>query len=236
MNNFYQEASEAGEIPYEGKSSKHWRKTWLTDEGLTTPGTAFTSPWMDTNKYPDTCFVNTATQTANKYPNSTFISALTPMSPTDKVDSWFTSTPAGPSQSSTSRPNTRDTALTSIAGDQSQLLDRSTGSAFIDPTATGPTTQDLFQDSFVGDQSQLPTTQMEGSNSSINANQSKPSTPRLSMTDPFFDSVPKGPSQLSTSRWNARATAFSPWHSTRDQTPASPWNKTGTSFSPGKHL
>lgn len=199
---------------------------------------------MGTNRSPDTFFVNTVTQTAlprinaYKYPDSTFISALTQaMSPTDKVDSWFASTPAGPSQSSTSRPNTRDTALTSLAGDQSQLSNQNTGDAFFDPTATGQRTRDLFLDSFVDDP-QLPTAQRDASTripGSLPTNQSKPSTSRLSTRDPFFDSVPKGPSQVSTSRWNARAPAFNVWNSARKQAPASPWSKTEPSVSPGKH-
>ena len=198
---------------------------------------------MDTNKSPDTCFVNTVTQTAqenaDKDPDSKFVSSSTQaMSPMDKVDSWFASTPAGPSQSSTSRPNTRDTALTSLAGDQSQLSNRNTGDVFFDPTATSPSTRDLFLDSFIDDQSQRSTVQMDPSTNfplSTNASQSKPSTSYLHSSDPFFDSVPKGPSQLSTSRWNARAPAFNPWTSTRDYTATLPWNKTETSATSGKH-
>lgn len=246
MNNLFEEASEAGEIPYEGRKSKHWRKTRLIDEGLTTPGTVFTSsPWMNTNKSPDTCFLNTVTQaglprvSANTSPDSTFVNAVTQaMSTTDKVDSWFASTPAGPSQSSMSRPNTRDTALTSLTGDQSQLSNHNIEDEISDPTATGPSKQDQFLDSFIDHRSQLPTAQMDESTTApglSNTDQSKPSTSRVGTRDPFFDGVPTGPSQLSTSRWNARAPAFDPYSSIREQAPASPWNKTETCVSPGKH-
>ena len=183
--------------------------------------------------------IQTAQANEDKDPDSTFVSSLTQaMSPTDKVDSWLGSTPAGPSQSSTSRPNTRDTALTSLAGEQSMLSNQNTGDPFFDPTATGPSTQDLFLDSFVDNQSQLPTAQMDSSNEvpgSWTANQNKPSISNLDTRDPFFVGVPTGPSRLSTSRWNARAPAFNPCNSTRDQAPALPWNKTETSVSPGKH-
>ena len=245
MKRFFQEASEAEEIPYESKQSQHWRRTRLTSQGLTTSVTTSTSPWMDTNRSPDTSFVNTVTQATlpvvqtKKDPHSTYISVLTrSMSPTDKVDSWFSSTPAGPSQSSTSRPNTRDTAMTSIAGEQSQPSNQTTGETFLGPTTTGASPQDLFLDSFVDNQSQLPDAQMDANITipgSLNTNLSRPSISGLGTTDSFFDSVPKGPSQLSTSRWNARAPTFNPWNSTRKQAPTSPCNKPETSVIRGKH-
>lgn len=241
MNTLFREASEAGENPYEGKQSKHWRKTSLIDEGLTTPDTAFTSPWIGTNKSPDTYFVNTVTYTAlpgvnaTEYPDSIFISPLSQaMSPTEKLDSWFASTPAGPSQSSTSHPNTRDTALNLFAGDQSQISNQNTGDTFVDSTVTGSRTRDLFLGSFVEGQSHLPAEQMDpcsGAANPPNANQSKPSTSGLGTRDPFFDLVPRGPR---ISHWNVRAPAFKPWNSTGEQASASPWNNTETSFSPGK--
>ena len=241
MNNLFQEASEAGENPYEGKQSKHWRKPSLIDEGLTTPDTAFTSPWIGTNKSPDTCFVNTVTYpalpgvNATRHPDSNFISPLSQaMSPTEKLDSWFASTPAGPSQSSTSQPNTRDTVLTSLAGDQGQLSNQNTGETFVDSTITGSRTRDLFSGSFVESQSRLPTDQMDpcsGTTNLPNANQSKPSTLCLGTRDPFFDLVPKGPR---ISHWNVRAPAFKPWNPTGAQAPASPWNNTETCVSPGE--
>lgn len=173
-----------------------------------------------------------------RYPESTHIGALTlAMSPADKVDSWFTSTPAGPSRSLTSRPKTRDTALTSLAGNQNQLWSQNTGNPFIDPSATGPRIRDSFLNSLVEDQGQLPTAQMDASNrihGSVTATRITPPNSHLGERDSFFDSVPKGPSQVSTSRWNARAPAHSPWHSNRDQAPTSPGNKTEASMSPGK--
>lgn len=246
MNDLFEEASEVGEVPYEGKKSKHWRKIWLTDEGLTTPGTIFTSsPWMNTNRSPDTGYINTTTQTAspkvfaNTSPDSNFFNAVThSMSTTDKVDSWFASTPAGPSQSSMSRPNTRDTALTSLPGDESQLPNQNTGEAFFDQTCTGPSARHPFLDSFVVHGSQLPTAQMDASTTVpdlLIADRSKTSTSREGTRDPFFDSVPTGPSQLSTLCYNARAPAFNPSDSTREQAPVSPWNKTETYISPGEH-
>ena len=245
MNDLFEEASEAGEIQYEGKKSKHWRNIRLIGEGLTTPGTIFTSsPWMNTSRSLDTCYVNTTTQTAlpkvfaNTSPDSNFINATHSMSTTDKVDTWFASTPAEPSQSSMSRPYTRDTALTSFPGDQNQLSNQNTGDALLEPIATCPSTQDPFLDSFVDHRSQLPTAHMDASTKvpgSLKADQRKPSTSRVGARDSFFDSVPTGPSQLSTSRWNARAQPFDPSKSTQEQAPVSPWNKTETLYSPGKH-
>ena len=240
MNNLFEEANEAEDIPYKGKQSNHRRWTELTDEVLTTPDTIFTSS-IDTNRSPDTYFVNTVTQralpmlNANKHPDSTSISVLTQtMSPVDKIDSWFASTPAGPGQSSTSRPSTRDTALTSLAGDNSQLSNQKAGDAFLEPTATGPSTQDSFSD----EENKPPMTQMDASaevSGPLAANQSEPSTSCLNTRDPFFDSVPKGPSQLSTSRWNARAPAFDPWSYTRGEARGSSGNKTETPFVPGEY-
>lgn len=240
MSNLLQEASEAGENPYEGKQIKHWRKTSLIDGGLT-PNTAFTSPWIGMNRSPDTYFVNIVTHpvlpgvNATKYPDSKFISPLSQaMSPTEKLESWFASTPAGPSQSSTLHTNTRDTALTSLAGDPSQSLNQNTEETFVDSTATGSRTRDLFLGSFVEGESHLPREQMDprsGAPNSSNANQSKPSTSDPATTDPFFDLVPKGPR---ISHWNVRAPAFKPWSSTGEQAPASPWNNKETSVSPGK--
>lgn len=124
MNNLSQEASEAGEVP--GEQNKPRRKTWLIFEGLTTPGTAFTSPWMDSNRSPDPCFVNTVNETAsagvniNERPDANLVIALSEaMSPTDKIDSWFASTPAGPSQPSTSHLCIGDTALPLMQADAS---------------------------------------------------------------------------------------------------------------------
>lgn len=241
MNNLFQEASEAGENPDEGENSKHWRKTSLIDEGLTTPGTAFTSPWIGMNKSPDKYFVNTVNHPAlpgvntAKYPDSTVISALSQtMSPKERMDSWFASTPAGLGQSSTSRPNTRDTALTLLAGKQSQLSHQITADTIMDPTPSVSRTRDLFLGSFVEDQGHLPTEQVNpcsGASHLPNANQNKPSTSGLGTRDPFFDHVPKGPR---ISRWNAQAPDFNPLDSTGDQVPASALNIAETSASPGK--
>ena len=81
---------------------------------------------MDSNKSPDPSFVNIVNQTAsagvntNEYPNPNLIIALSEaMSPTDKIDSWFASTTAGPSQPSTSHPCIRDTALPAMQTDAS---------------------------------------------------------------------------------------------------------------------
>ena len=241
MSNLFQEASEAGENPYEGKQSKHWRKTSLIDEGLTTPDTAFTSPWIGMNRSPDTYFVNIATHpalpgvNATKYPDSTFISPLfQAMSPTEKLDSWFASTPAGPSEASTSHPNTRDTALTSLTRDRSQISNQNTRDPLVDSTVTGSRARDLFLGSFVEGQSHLPAEQMDpcsGAPNPPNANQSKLSTSGLGTRDPFFNLVPKGPR---LKHWNVQAPAFKPWNSTGEQASASPWNNTETSVSPGK--
>lgn len=237
MNNLFREASEAGETPYEGEKSKHWRKTSLIDEGLTTPGTAFTSPWIGTNKSPDKYFVNTVIHpalpevNAKRFSDSTSISVLSQsMSPTEKFDFWFSSTPAGLSRSLTSRLNTSD----SLAGDQSQLSNQNTRDTLIDSTTTGPFTQDLFEGSFVEGESHLPVEHMDQSSGALdlpNVNQSKSSTSEAGTRDPFFDRVPKGPR---LSHWNAQAPAFNPWKATEGQGPASPWCNVETSDSPGK--
>ena len=249
MNDFFQGSSEAGEISYEGTQSKHWRKARLTaDTGLTTPGTAITSPWIGTNKSPDTGFVSTVTQSAlpvvnaNKHLASESTYVLTQaMSPADKVDSWFASNSAGPSRSSTSRQVTRNTALTALADTRSQLSNSRAIHPFFDPTVTGPSTQDVFRAPFLGEQNQPPITQMDASTvpheASI-ADRNELAISQLTSSDPFFDGVPKGPSQLSTSRWNARPPAFGPGRSTHDQAATSYTRelRTETPVNPGKYL
>ncbi len=243
MNNRFQQASEVEEIQYEGTPNKHWRKTRLTNEGLTTPGTTFTSPWTDTNRSPDSCLVNTVTQKALTAVNAKIHLDLTPtnvltqaMSPADTVDSWLASTPAGASRSSTSRPNTRDTALTSLAGDPNQLPIQNAGDESFDPATLELSTEQPLTDSYLDEQNELLATQMNASTGLSGSSapiQSKHPTSHLGARDPFFDSVPKGPSQLRTSRWNARAPTFDPWTSTRDQAPAPSRNTTETPFDPG---
>ena len=200
---------------------------------------------MDTIRFSETYFVNTVTQRAlpvvnpNKSPNSTTLGVLTQtMSPADKVDSWFAFTPAEPGQSSTSCPNTTDTALKYSASDQIQLSNPKSGDASFESTATDSSAQASFPDSFFDSENRAPITQLDASTGfpgSWAAHQSELSTPHSGTRDPFFDSVPKGPSQLSTSRWEARALAFDPWSSARGQNAASPWNKTETTVGPGKH-
>ena len=200
---------------------------------------------MDTNKSPDDFFVNTETHgtspavNANQNLDPTSINILTEaMSPADKVDSWFASDSAGPSQSLTSCPTTKDPALTSLAVDQSQLSNQNVEDADSNTFVAAPTIHDLFTDSFPDEQSQQSTTQVDVStqapNSSV-ANQTKLSTSHMGFRDPFFDSVPKGPSQLSTSRWNARAPVFDSWNSTRGQAPTSSRNKAESPFGAGEH-
>ena len=245
MNSFCQEASEAEEIVFEGKQTEHCRKTRLTNKEVTTPGTTFTSPWMDTNISPDTCFINTVahmtllTMDANKQSDSSFISAFAQtMSPVDKVDSWFASTSAGPSQCSKSRPNTRETVLSSVAGDQSQLSNQKAGDASLDSCAARISKQAPLPDAFLNSVHQPQIIQMDGSSEVpglVADNESEPSTPNLGTRDPFFDTVPKGPSQLSISRWDARAPAFDPLDTTRGQPSTSSWNKTKTPCGPGKN-
>ena len=176
---------------------------------------------------------------AEKGPDSTSITTLTQdMSPTDKVDSWIASTLARPSQSSTSRPNTRNMAITSLAGGQSQLSNQNTGDTFIDPSTSGSSTRDLFPHSFVEEQSQLPEAQMDTSvtlPSSLETNHSKTSTSHLGTRDPFFHSVPKGPSQSSTALGNARARTFNSWNFSGDQAPASRCDETETSIVRGEN-
>ena len=176
---------------------------------------------------------------ANKHPDSAFISALIQtMSPADKIDSWFASTPAGPSQSATSRPNTKDTGMSSLAGDQSQSSNQESGDASFHSTTTDTSKRAPFPDPFLGLESQLPVMQMDGGTEvpgSSAADQRELSTSGLGTRDPFFDSVPKGPSQLSTPRWNTKSPAFDEWESARGHEPAPPWNKTETPLGPGKH-
>ena len=81
---------------------------------------------MDSHKSPDQCFINIVNQTAsasvntNEHPNPNLVIALSEaMSPTDKIDSWFASTTAGPSQPSTSHPCIRDTAPPTMRTDAS---------------------------------------------------------------------------------------------------------------------
>ena len=210
-----------------------------------TPDTTFTSPWMDTNIPPDDCFANMVTQgtspatNANEILDPTSISVLPEaISPADKVDSWFASDFAGPSQSSMSCPTTRDTALTGLAGDQRQLSNQTVDDADSNPFLANPSIRDLFTDSIPDEQSQRSTTQMDVSTrvpSSSVANQAKLSTSHLGFRDPFFDSVPKGPSQLSTSRRNVRAPVFDSWDSTHGQAPTITLNKAESAFGAGKH-
>ena len=225
MDDFSQEASKAEEIAYESKQTRYRRKTRLTCEEHPMPGTVFTSPWiefvtpwMDTNRYPDTRFANTIAQkasplmNASKHSDSNSLSSSTQTWFAEyKVDLWFKSTPARPSQSSTSCTSFDFTGASALA---------------------------RLPDSSLDSVQQPPVSQMDGSTEvpdSPAANQSELQTARLSTRDPFFDSVPKGPSQLSISRWDARFPTFNPLDSTRNQAPASPWDKTETSFGPGKH-
>ena len=249
MDDFFQDASEVEEIAYKGKQTRYRRKTRLTYKEYPRPGTAFTSPWiefvtpwMDTNRYPDTSFANTIVQrgsrvvNADKHSHSDSLSAF--WFTEDKSDMWLISPPAGPSQSSTSRPNTRDTALTSVDGDQSQLSKQKAEDKSFDSTVSGTSALARFPDSSLDSVQQPLLTQMDGSTEvpdSSAANQSELQTALSSTRDPFFDSVPKGPSQLSISHWDARFPTFNPLDSTRDQAPAPPWKKTETSFGPGKH-
>ena len=250
MDDFSQEASKAEEIAYESKQTRYRRKTRLTCEEHPMPGTIFTSPWiefvtpwMDTNRYPDTSFANTIAQkasplmNASKHSDSHSLSSSTQTWFAEyKVDLWFKSTPARPGQSSTSCPNTRDTASTSVDGDKSQLSKQKTEDTSFD--FTGASALARLPDSSLDSVQQPLVPQMDGSTEvpdSPAANQSELQTARLSTRDPFFDSVPKGPSQLSISRWDARFPTFNPLDSTRNQAPASPWDKTATSFGSGKH-
>ena len=66
MDDILRKANEAEGIAYEGKQTRHQRKTRPTTKERLTPGTTLTShyiesaiPSMDTNRYPDTSFVNT---------------------------------------------------------------------------------------------------------------------------------------------------------------------------------
>lgn len=173
---------------------------------------------------------------ANKHPDLTSISALIQtMSPVDKVDSWFASTPAAPSQSSTSRPNTRDTAMSSLASDQSQLLNQDVRHASFEPYATGVSTQVPFPDSTLGSQSQLLLTQMDGGTEIPGPSAAVRRDLSTSTRDPFFDSVPKGPSRPPTSRWDTKAPALVTWESARGQGPAPPWNEAETPHGLGTH-
>ena len=246
MDSYFQEAREAEGIPHEGRHNKHWRKIWLIDEEVITPNTAFTSPWMDTNRSLDTCYINTATQRvlqavdADKNLDSTSIGVSARiMSPADKVDSWFASSPAGPTYSSPSRPNTRDTALTSLADDQSHPTKHEMGDRLFDPPLSGLGIKDLPFHTFIDHENQpLPalTDARILAPGSSSAHQSKSSISSVNTRDAFFDSVPKGPrSQLSNPRWNAGAPTFDPWSSARGPTPASPWHQIDTPSGPGKH-
>ena len=248
MDDFSPQASEAEQIACEGKQTRYWRRTTLNHKEHATQGTEITSPWiefvtpwMDTKRYPDTKNAHTFAQRAspvvngNKHSNSNSLSPLTQTYLNEFiVNLWlFWSTPAGPSQSSTSRPNTRDTALTSVDGEKQKAEDISFHS-----TTTGAGASAHFPDSTLDWVQQPLVPQMDGSTDvpeSSAANQSEPQTARLSTKDPFFDSVPKGPSQLSISRWDARSLTFNPLDSTRDQTPSSLLNKMETSFGPGEH-
>lgn len=239
MNSHFQEAREAERITLEGRDNKHRRRIWLTDEEFTTTNTAFTSPWIDTNRSPDTCYINTVTQRvvpaadADKYFDSISIGVPAQiMPPADKVDTWFASSPAGPTYSSPSRPNTRDTALTSLIDDESQLSKHEMGDNLLDPPASGSAIRDL-------DDEHRPPPTLTDANALApgvsNAHQSRPSISQLDTRDAFFDSVPKGPSQFSISRWNAGAPAFDPWSSARGPTPASSWHQKETPSGPSKH-
>lgn len=176
---------------------------------------------------------------ASKRSDSTYINALNQtMSTADKVDSWFTSTPAAPSQSSTSRPNTRDTAMSSLASDQSQLLNHKVRHEYIEPCVTSASKQAPFLDSTLGSQGQLLLTQMDGGTEVPGpsaAGRCELSTSRLGTRDLFFDSVPNGPNRLPTSRWDTKAPALVTWDSARGQGPEPPWNDTETTYGIGKH-
>ena len=210
-----------------------------------TPDTTFTSPWLDTYIPPDDCLVNMVTQgtspavNANEIFDPTSISVLTEaISPADKVDSWFASDHAGPNQSSMSCPITRDTALPSLAVEQRQLSNQTLEDTDSNPFLADPSKCDLITDSFPDEQSQRSTTQIEVStrvSSSSVANQAKLSTSHLGFRDPFFDTVPKGPSQLSTSRRNPRAPVFDSWDSTQGQAPTLSLNRAESLLGAGKH-
>ena len=221
----------------------------MTYKGHATPGTGYTSPWtdfikpwLDTKRYPDTSSANTFTQrvspvvNANKNSHLNSLGSFTGFTKY-KVDLWL-STPAGQSQSSISRTTNRDSALTLVDGDQSQLSTQKAEDASFDSTATGASALARFQDSSLDSVQQPLVPQMDGGTEvpdSSAADQSELQTAHLSTRDPFFDSVPKGPSQLSISRWDARFPTFNPLDSTRDQAPASTWNETERSFGPGKY-
>ena len=247
MGGCLQEASEVEEIASEGKQSDTRRKKRLTYKEHITPGTAFTSPWiefampMDTNRYPDTTFVNTFTRSSSPVLHANKNSHLNSLSTfwfTEYIpDTWLMPPPARPSQSSTSRPNTGDTASTSVDSDQSHLSAQEAEDTPFGSTAFGTSASASFSESSLDSVQQAPVPQMDGSTEvpdSSAASQSELQTARLSTRDPFFDSVPKGPSKLSILRC-ARFSAFNPVDSTCDQVPASPRNNTESSLGPGKH-
>ena len=249
MDDFSQEASEAEEIAYESKQTRHRRRTRLIHQEHATPGTAYTSPWiefvtpwMDTKRSTDTKFANTFAQRtlplvdANIHYHSNSFGSFAWL--TECILDLCLSTPARASQSLTSHPNTRDTALISVDGEQSQLSKQKAEDTSFVSTATRASATVRFPDVSLDAVQQPLVPQMDGSTEvpdSSAANQSEPKTARLSTSDPFFDSVPKGPRQLSISRWDARFPTFNPLDTTRDQAPASPWIKTESSFDTGKH-
>ena len=220
---FFRGASEAEEIAFE-------ESPWFE----------FIKPWMDKNRYPDTSIANTIAQrassvvNANEHSRSNSLSSSIQALLTEfEIDLWIKAPPARASQSAKSRPNTRDTALTSIDGEKKKAEDKS-----FDSTATWASASARFSNSSLESVQQPLVPQMDGSTDvpdSSAANQSELQTSRSSTRDPFFDFVPKGPSQLSISRWDARFPSSNPLDSTCDQAPASPWSKTETTSDPGKH-
>ena len=181
----------------------------------------FVKPWMDQNRYPDTSIANTIAQRvspvvdANEHSHSNSLSSSFQALWTEfEIELWIKAPPDGEKQKA------EDTSFDSTAAEAS-------ASARFSISSLESVQQPLVP-------------QMDGSTEvpdSSAANQSQLQTSRSSTRDPFFDSVPKGPSQLSISRWDARFPSSNPLDSTRDQAPASPWSKTETetTFDPGKH-
>ena len=147
---------------------------------------------MDSNQSPDPCFVGIVNETVsvgvntNKRPDPNLIIALSEaMSPTDKIDSWFASTPAGPSQPSTSHPCIRDTALPAMQTDasisgHSQVTESSHSAVrdpFFDTVPKGP---------------------------------SQPSTSRWNARVPIFTPWAPTRDQPQTSLWNRTEASVSP--------------------------
>ena len=128
----------------------------------TSPWIEFVTPWMDIDRSPDTSLANTFTQraspvvNANRHLNSNSLSDFWPIE--YKPDLWLISTFAGPNQSSTSRPNTRDSALTSVDGENQEADDTS-----LDSTATGASALARSPDLTLGLLQQPLVPQMDGS-------------------------------------------------------------------------